>query len=86
MRQFNKLPEQPRKFAWSSVPTAAPEPGTQPLIYGTYQAYLRRYSQIIFDVHFLDTQLDFLRAPEYLVRSIEQARREGFALDRKSVV
>ncbi|OCH94220.1 FAD-linked oxidoreductase [Obba rivulosa] len=41
MRQFNRLPE-PRR--WSLWPGAAPSTpsSVQPLVYGTYQAYLRR--------------------------------------------
>ncbi|OBZ78571.1 Proline dehydrogenase 1, mitochondrial [Grifola frondosa] len=48
MREFNKLPQPSKKsrsswFGSSAVPTASPvQPAVQPLIYNTYQAYLRR--------------------------------------------
>ncbi|KAI0717523.1 FAD-linked oxidoreductase [Cerioporus squamosus] len=43
MRKFNKLPK-PRKSSWfrSSSPVEAPSGSLQPLIYNTFQGYLRR--------------------------------------------
>ena len=44
MRRFNKLPA-PRKRTWFSFGTVndVPSQSMQPLIYNTFQAYLRRY-------------------------------------------
>ncbi|KAI0641100.1 FAD-linked oxidoreductase [Trametes meyenii] len=42
MREFNKLPSPPKSLWFSRKSAALPPSGTQPLIYNTFQGYLRR--------------------------------------------
>jgi proline dehydrogenase len=81
MQEFNKLPRRNFFFSGSSHSTT-----TQPLVYGTYQAYLHRFVQAFsFPSPGFDTVGKSLRTPMHLFLSLQHARKHCYALGVKLV-
>ena len=75
MRQFNKIPR-----STSDSPSRL-----QPLVHGTYQAYLRRYSLFFFFSASAAPELIISRTPQQLAECIADAEAHGYSLGIKLV-
>lgn len=88
MRKYNKLPEHESKLLISKSGTAPTKP-VQPLVYGTFQAYLRRSvtSLLPFSFFLLTAYLTTIsnRTPLHLALSLHDAQTHGYALGVKLV-
>lgn len=88
MREFNRLPQKSRSWSniFSSDATASSDSSVQPLVYGTFQAYLRRYAFLT--LRSLTLSYLYLHAcstPAHIAQSFLDAKEGHYALGVKLV-